>query len=35
MFRVRAGPFQSLAEASQVADEIKNSLNIKAVLTTR
>jgi len=35
MFRVRAGPFQTLAEASQVAVEIKNSLNIKAVLTTR
>lgn len=35
MFRVRAGPFQTLAEASQVAAEIKNSLNIKAVLTTR
>ena len=34
-FRVRAGPFQTLAEASQVAAEIKNSLNIKAVLTTR
>lgn len=35
MFRVRAGPFQTLAEASQVAAEIKNSLNIKTVLTTR
>jgi len=35
LFRVRAGPFQTLAEASQVAAEIKNSLNIKTVLTTR
>ena len=35
LFRVRAGPFQTLAEAGQVAAEIKNSLNIKAVLTTR
>ncbi|MDP2879796.1 MAG: septal ring lytic transglycosylase RlpA family protein [Sulfuricella sp.] len=35
MFRVRAGPFQTLAEASQVAAEIKNSLNIKAVLIIR
>lgn len=35
LFRVRAGPFQTLAEASQVAAEIKNSLNIKAVLTSR
>ena len=35
LFRVRAGPFQNLAEASQVAAEIKNSLNIKAVLSTR
>lgn len=35
LFRVRAGPYQNLAEAGQVAAEIKNSLNIKAVLTTR
>jgi rare lipoprotein A len=35
LFRVRAGPFQTLAEASQVAAEIKNSLNIKAVLSIR
>lgn len=35
LFRVSAGPFQTLAEATQVASEIKNSLNIKAVLTTR
>jgi rare lipoprotein A len=35
LFRVRAGPFQTLAEASQVAAEIKNALNIKTVLTTR
>lgn len=35
LFRVRAGPFQTLVEASQVATEIKNSLNIKTVLTTR
>ncbi|GAO36812.1 rare lipoprotein A [Sulfuricella sp. T08] len=35
LFRVQAGPFQTLAEASQVATEIKNSLNIKTVLTTR
>ena len=35
LFRVRAGPFQNLAEASQIAAEIKNSLNIKAVLTAR
>jgi len=35
MYRVHAGPYQTLAEASQVATEIKNSLNIKAVLTTR
>lgn len=35
LFRVSAGPFQTLAEASQVATEIKNSLNIKTVLTTR
>ncbi|BAN33951.1 rare lipoprotein A [Sulfuricella denitrificans skB26] len=35
LFRVRAGPFQTLAEASQIAAEIKNSLNIKTVLTTR
>lgn len=35
LFRVRAGPFQNLAEASQVATDIKNSLNIKAVLTPR
>lgn len=35
LFRVRAGPFQTLAEASQLAAEIKNSLNIKTVLTTR
>ena len=35
LFRVRAGPFQTLAEASQVAAEIKNSLNIKTVLITR
>ena len=35
MFRVRAGPFQTLAEASQVATEIRNSLNIKTVLTIR
>lgn len=35
LFRVRAGPFQTLAEAGQVAVEIKNALNIKTVLTTR
>jgi rare lipoprotein A len=35
LFRVSAGPFQTLAEASQVAAEIKNSLNIKTILTTR
>ena len=35
LFRVRAGPFQTLAEASQIAAEIKNSLNIKTVLTIR
>jgi rare lipoprotein A len=35
LFRVRAGPFQTLAEASQIAAEIKNSLNIKTVLTPR
>jgi rare lipoprotein A len=35
LFRVRAGPFQNLAEASQVATEISNSLNIKAVMTVR
>jgi rare lipoprotein A len=35
LFRVRAGPFQTLAEASQVAAEIKNSLEIKTVLTIR
>jgi rare lipoprotein A len=34
LFRVRAGPYQSLAEASQAAADIKNSLNIKAVLST-
>jgi len=35
LFRVRAGPFQTLAEAGQVAAEIKSALNIKTVLTTR
>ena len=35
LFRVRAGPFQTLAEASQIAAEIKNSLNINTVLTPR
>ncbi len=35
LFRVRAGPYQSQAEASQAAADIKNSLNIKAVLSTR
>jgi rare lipoprotein A len=35
LFRVGAGPFQNQAEASQVAAEIRNFLNIKAVLTTR
>ncbi|MDD5329867.1 MAG: septal ring lytic transglycosylase RlpA family protein [Sulfuricella sp.] len=35
LFRVRAGPYQSLAEASQAAADIRNSLNIKAVLSTR
>lgn len=35
LFRVRAGPYPSVAEASRIASAIKNSLNIKAVLTTR
>lgn len=35
LFKVSAGPFQTLAEASQIAAEIKSSLNIKAVLTIR
>ncbi|MDD5240802.1 MAG: septal ring lytic transglycosylase RlpA family protein [Sulfuricella sp.] len=35
LFRVRAGPYQSSTEAGQIASEIKNALNIKAVLTTR
>lgn len=33
LFRVRAGPYPSIAEASQIASAIKNSLNIKTVLT--
>ncbi len=35
LFRVCAGPFQTLAEAGQVAAEIKNALNLKTVLTSR
>lgn len=35
LFKVSAGPFQTLAEASQIAAEIKSSLNIKSVLTIR
>lgn len=35
LFRVCAGPFQTLAEASQIAAEIRNALNIKTVLTSR
>lgn len=35
LFRVRAGPFANLAEASRAADDIRTSLNIKAVLSTR
>ncbi|MCE5181509.1 MAG: septal ring lytic transglycosylase RlpA family protein [Betaproteobacteria bacterium] len=35
LFRVRAGPYPSIAEASQIASTIRNSLNIKAVMTTR
>jgi len=35
LYRVRAGPFQSQEEASQMASEIKRSLNIKAVLIPR
>lgn len=35
LFRVGAGPYPNQAEAGQVAAEIRNSLNIKAVLTTR
>ena len=35
LFRVRAGPYPNLAEAGQAAADIRNLLNIKAVLTTR
>lgn len=35
LFRVRAGPFANLAEASQAADDIRSSLKINAVLSTR
>jgi len=35
LFRVRAGPYPSLTEAGQAAADIRNLLNIKAVLTTR
>lgn len=35
LFRVRAGPYPNLTEASQAAADIRNSLNIKAVLTSR
>lgn len=35
LFRVRVGPYQNLSEAGQVVTEINNSLNIKAVLTSR
>jgi len=35
LFRVRAGPYPSQTEAGQAAADIRNLLNIKAVLTTR